>query len=112
MKRPALAILALMACLGAEARTYTVTAYCHCEICCGTAGMPTASGRKPVAGVTVAGPRNIPFGTWVKIQGLGRFQVTDRLANAYEGRFDVFMAGHRAAKHFGCKTLNVTILHR
>jgi 3D (Asp-Asp-Asp) domain-containing protein len=72
--------------------------------------MPTASGRKPVAGVTVAGPRTIPFGTWVKIQGLGRFQVTDRLANAYEGRFDIFMGSHRAAQQFGSHHLNVSIL--
>jgi 3D (Asp-Asp-Asp) domain-containing protein len=94
-----------------QAELYTVTAYCPCKVCCGQwAGGPTASGKMPVVGVTCAGPRRIPFGTRVRIEGLGERVVQDRLARKYDGRFDVFFASHKEALRFGKRTLKVRIL--
>ena len=94
-----------------QAELYTVTAYCPCKVCCGQwAGGPTASGKMPVAGITVAGPRSIPFGTRVWIEGVGERVVQDRLARKYDGRFDVFFASHKEALRFGKRSLKVKVL--
>lgn len=96
---------------GAGTELYTVTAYCPCSKCCGRwSGGPTASGKMPVAGVTVAGPRSIPFGTRVWIEGVGERVVQDRLARKYDGRFDVYFSSHAEALRFGNRTLKVRIL--
>jgi 3D (Asp-Asp-Asp) domain-containing protein len=96
----------------AAAAIFTVTAYCPCKVCCGKANQPTASGRMPVQGVTVAGPRRTPFGTWVEIEGVGRRRVDDRLARRFsDGRFDVFFTNHAKAKQFGIRKLRVIQLH-
>ena len=82
-----------------------VTAYCHCALCCGEAGMPTASGVMPRPGITIAAPRRLPFGTRVYIHGLGWRTVQDRTHRRYDGRLDVFVRNHNAAKKFGKKRL-------
>ena len=93
------------------AELYTVTAYCPCTVCCGKwSGGPTASGKMPVAGVTIAGPRSIPFGTRVWIEGVGERVVQDRLARKYDSRFDVYFADHTEALRFGKRTLKVRII--
>lgn len=90
---------------------FTVTAYCPCRVCCGRwAGGPTASGQRPRPGLTVAGPRALPLGTRVRIEGLGERLVQDRLARKYDARFDVFFASHAEAKQFGRRQLAVEIL--
>ena len=113
--------------------TLTLTAYCHCATCCGVSGQPTASGRMPRAGVTVAIPRAFPLGSAIHIPssaiapnvkrgGNGKgslkqqdgniayytFIGEDRLARRYDNRIDIFMASHTEAKNFGIKT-NVTV---
>jgi len=109
---------------------FTITAYCPCKICCGphAAGLTlwskqrtarsgnqtystgrTASGKPAVAGVTVAGPRALPFGTRLTIPGVGGRIIQDRLAKRFDSRLDVFFATHAEAKRFGIKKLNVTI---
>jgi 3D (Asp-Asp-Asp) domain-containing protein len=112
MKRLVLAALltAGAPCMAATNITATVTAYCGCAKCCGKAGQPTASGKMPVEGVTVAGPRRIPFGTRVYIEGVGERVVQDRLARKYDSRFDVYFQSHQDALEFGKKTLKITIL--
>jgi len=93
------------------AELYTVTAYCACKKCCGKwSGGPTASGRMPVAGITVAGPRSVPFGTRVRIEGVGVRVVQDRLAKKYDERFDVYFADHQQALRFGEQTLRVEVI--
>lgn len=87
-----------------------ITAYCHCALCCGKPGQPTASGVMPVVGITVAGPRNIPFGTRVYIEGVGELIVQDRTAKRFDGRWDVFKASHKEAQLFGKVKRKVTIL--
>ena len=80
----------------------TITAYCHCATCCGKSGQPTASGKMPVEGRTIAAPRAIPLGTKVIVNGR-RYIVEDRTAIRYDGRWDVFMTTHKKAKKFGKK---------
>lgn len=76
MKRALLVLVAVCALRAAAAtnNTFTVTAYCACVKCCGQwSGGPTASGKMPVEGVTVAGPRKFKFGTRIRIAGVGEF---------------------------------------
>ncbi len=108
--KAALLVLAVAVTAGAEVRT--VTAYCACIKCCGAWASKrpeTASGTTPKQGRTVAAPRAVPFGSKVTIAGLGTFVAEDRLAAKYDGRYDVFMSDHEAARRFGVRRLNVTI---
>lgn len=86
--------------------TATVTAYCPCAICCGPMGGTgiTASGQQARQGVTVAASRGIPFGTRLRIEGVGVRVVQDRLATRHDGRVDVYFARHEDAVRFGKKT--------
>ena len=87
-----------------------VTAYCPCAQCCGRANRPAANGQPPRAGLTIAGPRSIPLGTRVHIEGIGIRTVTDRLARSCDNRFDLFLPTHAAAKAWGLQDRRVTIL--
>ena len=85
----------------------TITAYCACALCCGpnAAGL-TASGDRPVQGITVAASRSIPLGTHIRltIPGLWKskeFIVQDRLAKRYDDRVDVYFTRHEDALKFG-----------
>jgi 3D (Asp-Asp-Asp) domain-containing protein len=89
---------------------FIITAYCACTICCGprATGL-AANGKPPVEGITVAGPRRLPLGTKVWIDGVGNRIVQDRLAKRYDNRFDVYFKRHDDAKRFGIRTLKVRI---
>jgi len=88
----------------------TVVAYCACVTCCGAhADGITASGVRPVQGITVAGPRSVPFGTRVFITGLGWRTVQDRTSRRYDGRWDVYFRSHRDAKQFGISRRTIQI---
>ena len=102
------ALCLLSSVLWLPAATYTVTAYCPCGKCCGRwAGGPTASGVRPQAGVTLAAPRSIPFGTRLHLPGLGPRIVQDRTARRYDGRLDVFMRTHAEALRFGIRRITL-----
>lgn len=88
----------------------TITAYCACTLCCGpNATGLTASGTRPIQGITVAAPRSIPFGTRVYISGVGWRVVQDRTARRYDGRYDVYHNSHRAAINYGKQKRTITI---
>ena len=80
-----------------------ISAFCHCATCCTVAGQPTASGAMPRVGVTVAGPRRIPFGTRIHIAGIGWRKVQDRAAMKFDDRIDVFVRNHAEAVRFGIR---------
>ena len=85
-----------------------LTAYCWCHACTGHDHQPTASGRRPVVGVTIAAPRSVPLGTRVALYvpgwGVVQRRVDDRTHRRYEGRWDVFVRSHREAREFGLRT--------
>ena len=82
---------------------FTLTAYCNCAQCCGTAGNLTASGTVPTAGRTVA-MAGVPFGTQPLINGTG-YTVED-LGTPY-GHVDIYFDNHSDALSFGLQTAEV-----
>lgn len=88
--------------------TYTVTAYCSCEKCCGKRDRPDgkiigAAGVELTPGISVASP--LPFGTELMING-HKYIVQDRTAgwivDRYDGRIiDIYFASHEAALEWG-----------
>lgn len=87
-----------------------ITAYCPCYKCCpkSSKGL-NASGKKPLSGSSVAGPRSLRLGTKVIIAG-HTYTVDDRLAKRYDSRFDIYFNTHREALQFGIKTQQVTVI--
>ena len=114
-------LLLVLLLLASSLHAETITAYCCCDICCGprkdllpskkghSSKRLAANGKPPVEGVTCAGPRRLPLGTVVWIEGVGRRVVTDRTARRYDGRFDVYFNSHRDAKRFGIRQAKVKI---
>ena len=111
MKPLLLSLLLSASAVGAErVQVFTCTAYCPCPRCCGRwSGGPTASGKMPQAGRTVAGPRVLPFGTILYIPGVGRRVIEDRLSRRFDHRVDVFFRTHAEALRFGKRVLRVKV---
>lgn len=100
---------------------FRITAYCHCEKCCGdwSKDRPTsedgkllvytASGDLAVEGVTIAADTNIlPFGTEVIIDG-NKYIVQDRGRVIKNNRIDVYFENHQDALEFGVQYKEVFI---
>ena len=99
--------------------TYTLTAYCSCEKCCGywatirpldANGNPivyTSTGEIAKAGTTIAvDPRVIPYGSEVKIND--HIYIAQDTGGAIKGnRIDVYFDSHQAALEFGCQNAEV-----
>jgi len=73
-------------------------------------GNKTAIGTYPVQGRTCAGPRWIPLGTVVYIEGVGERIVEDRTNIRYNGRYDVYMNSEDDCLEFGIQNLKVEVL--
>lgn len=85
--------------------TFTITAYCGCDKCCGN--KKTASGTTPTEGRTIAADTSIlPFGTQVVIDGIV-YTVEDCGSGVVGNHIDIFFATHAKAKAFGRKTIKV-----
>ena len=82
---------------------FTLTAYCNCAQCCGTAGNLTASGTVPTAGRTVA-MAGVPFGTQLLINGT--VYTVEDLGTPY-GHVDIYVDNHSDALSFGLQTAEV-----
>ena len=82
---------------------FTLTAYCNCAQCCGTAGNLTASGTVPTAGCTVA-MAGVPFGTQLLINGT--VYTVEDLGTPY-GHVDIYFDNHSDALSFGLQTAEV-----
>jgi 3D (Asp-Asp-Asp) domain-containing protein len=96
--------------------TYEVTAYTAYEESTGkTPGHPafgiTASGRRVQAGITAACPREIPFGTWLEIEGVGKRRCDDRGGLIRGKKLDIYIPDKTDALEFGRKRLKVRILN-
>ena len=83
---------------------FKLTAYCNCAVCCGRwAGGPTASGKMPEQGRTIA-TGVLPFGTKLNIGGK-IYTVEDR-GTPY-GHIDIYMENHADAQEFGVRYADV-----
>lgn len=92
---------------GQSLGTWTITAYCGCDECCGSwSGSPTASGAWPVAGRTIAA--DLPFGTVLYIEGLGEYVVEDR--GVYGEWIDIYFDDHDQADTFGLQYREVYLV--
>ena len=90
--------------LGKYLGKFKLTAYCNCAVCCGRwAGGPTASGKMPEQGRTIA-TGVLPFGTKLNIGGK-IYTVEDR-GTPY-GHIDVYMKNHADAQAFGVRYADV-----
>lgn len=76
-------------------------------------GMPgygiTSSGVPAVAGVTVAAPSWVPYGTRVHIPGFGRGIVEDRGGAIHGHHFDICVASRSAALQWGVQYHTITL---
>jgi 3D (Asp-Asp-Asp) domain-containing protein len=92
---------------------FKITAYCHCEQCCGNwakdrpvdaDGKPiviTASGEIAVQGVTIAADTSVlPFGTKVIMDG-HEYTVQDRGGAIKGNKIDVYFESHQEVLEFG-----------
>ena len=93
---------------------YKITAYCSCSKCCGKSDGITASGYKVKYGYCAI--NWLPFGTKLRIKGLGDFIVKDRGAKSLFGsknnhikHIDIYMPTHREALNFGVKYCEVEV---
>lgn len=82
---------------------FTLTAYCNCAQCCGTAGNRTASGTVPTEGRTVA-MAGVPFGTQLLING--NVYTVEDLGTPY-GHVDIYCSSHSEALSFGLQSADV-----
>lgn len=82
-----------------------ITAYCCCQICCGNSSPGiNAAGKRPIQGISIAGPRSLPLGTRIRIAGMtNEFILDDRTAKKYDGRFDIYFSSHAEARQFGIR---------
>lgn len=90
---------------------FKLTAYCNCKKCCGKwAGGPTASGKMPKQGRTIAvDPKVIPLGSKVIING--KTYIAEDTGSAIKGnRIDVYFDSHSEALKFGVQYANVHVV--
>jgi len=71
----------------------------------------TASGRKVVANLTAACPPSMPFGTRIRIEGVGERVCHDRGSAITEGHIDVYIEDVEQALRNGRVERRVTILN-
>jgi 3D (Asp-Asp-Asp) domain-containing protein len=86
---------------------YTITGYCKCEKCSGRWSVYSegAGGVDLVEGRHIATSERFPFGTELEIEGLGVYEVQDRvadwIADKYSDRIiDVYFENHDECQNF------------
>lgn len=90
---------------------FTLTAYCNCKKCCGKwSGGPTASGKMPKAGRTIAvDPKVIPLGSKVIINGK-TYTAEDTGSKIKKKKIDIYFDSHSEALKFGVQTAKVYLV--
>jgi len=88
--------------------TFTATAYCT--------GRVTASGASVARGVVAADPAVLPIGTRIRITGAapydGSYHVLDTGPGVRNRHVDVYIPDCAAARRFGRRSVQVTIVSR
>ncbi len=91
--------------------SYTLSFYCPCADCNGTANAKTASGTTPTEGRTIAVDSSIiPLGSRVYIEGYGMFIAEDTGSAIKDSKIDVFVSSHSRALELGLKTANIYLV--
>ena len=87
-----------------QEQTFTVTAYCPCEKCCGAyANGYTATGEKATQGVTIAAdPDVLPMGTKIELDG-HTYTVQDTGGAIAGNRLDLYFDNHEDALRWGVR---------
>lgn len=87
-----------------QEQTFTVTAYCPCEKCCGAyANGYTATGEKATQGVTIAAdPDVLPMGTKIELDG-HTYTVQDAGGAIAGNRLDLYFDNHEDALRWGVR---------
>lgn len=86
------------------------TAYCNCRACCGSwAGGPTASGKMPKEGRTIAVDKNvIPLGTKVEIDG--KIYIAEDTGGSVKGNWiDIYFEKHSDTTKYGVQYKTVKV---
>jgi 3D (Asp-Asp-Asp) domain-containing protein len=85
---------------------FTATAYCK--------GRTTAAGSPVSVGVAAADPKVLPIGTVIRVTGAaaydGSYRVLDTGARVRRRQVDLYMPDCAAARRFGRRPVDVTIL--
>ena len=84
-----------------RSHSWDVTAYCE-------TGSKTASGVWPRRGMAATLSRRIPFGTRLRVPGIGLVTVTDRIGHGSD--LDIYLGGsgcEQLARNFGRRHLTV-----
>ena len=85
--------------------TLNCSAYTH-------SNNPTASGVMPQVGMCACDKINgqwIPFGTIIKIKGMGTYKVTDRFGDGRNNCVDLFMDSYKKCIEFGRQDLEAEV---
>ena len=85
--------------------TLQCTAYTH-------SNNPTASGVMPAVGQCAVDKINgqwIPFGTIVRIKGMGTYKVTDRFGDGRNNCVDLYMDSYKKCIEFGRQDLEAEV---
>ena len=87
-----------------QEQTFTVTAYCPCEKCCGAyANGYIATGAKATQGVTIAAdPDVLPMGTEIELDG-HTYTVQDTGGDIAGNRLDLYFDSHDDALQWGVR---------
>jgi len=83
----------------------------NCSAYCET-GNPTASGVMPAVGQCAVDKINgqwIPFGTIVRIKGMGTYKVTDRFGAGHNNCVDLFMESYEQCIEFGRQNMEAEV---
>ena len=86
-------------------QTLNVSAYTHST-------QPTASGVMPQVGHCAVDKINgqwVPFGTIIKIKGMGTYKVTDRFGDGRNNCVDLFMESYKKCIEFGRQDLEAEV---
>ena len=93
-------------------QSFTVTAYCCCEKCCGKninhpAYVLTATGTKATEGRTIAvDPNVIPLGSTVYLNN--QPYIAEDTGSAIKGnKIDIFINDHQRAQNFGVQEMEI-----
>lgn len=102
-------VLAAIIFIGAKDSPWKITAYDSDVACTGKTDGITASGV--VAKKGMVAHKSLPFGTIVRIDGLGVFEVQDR-GRLQKHQLDVWVPSHTEAIDFGVQRRRVKIIGR